>query len=239
MSALVPKAPAEPAPTPARRVARWLLLAGAVAAVIIVPYVVFGDAIEAWTRRFLATSQEYPVLVAVVCGALLAADLLAPIPSSLVSTAAGTLLGFAGGMLVSTAGLTAGCLVGFALGRASRHKTRNRWLDDTDLARLDRVTARFGSWALIAVRPVPVVAEASVFFAGMSDMTWPRFVLLTLLANLGVSAAYAAVGAYAATVNSFLLAFVGAVTLPGVAMIVLHRVAPNSSPPAAKPVVEG
>ena len=59
-----------------------------------------------------------------------------------------------------------------------------------------------------------ILAEAAVLFAGMGKMPFTRFILLSTLANLGVSAAYAAIGAFAAGVNSFLLAFAGAMLLP-------------------------
>ncbi|MEZ5395647.1 MAG: hypothetical protein R2724_22920 [Bryobacterales bacterium] len=51
-----------------------------------------------------------------------------------------------------------------------------------------------------------------------------RFVLLTALSNLAIALVYAAVGAYALEANSFLLAFAGAIVLPGIAMLLFrHR----------------
>jgi hypothetical protein len=47
--------------------------------------------------------------------------------------------------------------------------------------------------------------------------------LLSTLSNLGVSAVYAAVGAFSATVNSFLFAFGGSILVPLVAMILAKR----------------
>jgi len=50
-------------------------------------------------------------------------------------------------------------------------------------------------------------------------MPMHQFLLLSTLSNLGISAVYAAVGAFSATVNSFLFAFGGSILVPLVAMI--------------------
>jgi hypothetical protein len=47
-----------------------------------------------------------------------------------------------------------------------------------------------------------------------------RFLWVTALANAGVAAAYGWVGAFAANFDSFLLAFLGSLALPGAAMMV-------------------
>jgi glutathione peroxidase len=47
---------------------------------------------------------------------------------------------------------------------------------------------------VLLMRPVPVLAEASVVFAGMGRMRFPRFLLMTTLANMLISGAYAWMG---------------------------------------------
>jgi hypothetical protein len=56
-------------------------------------------------------------------------------------------------------------------------------------------------------------------------MPWPSFLALAALSNLGISAAYAAVGAWSARVSSFLLAFAGAVLLPLAALLLARAFA--------------
>jgi uncharacterized membrane protein YdjX (TVP38/TMEM64 family) len=196
-----------------------LPLAGLVLLVaILAPFLIWEDAILAWTSRF--TSQPgNAAAVAVTLAGLLALDIVLPIPSSLVSTAAGALLGFLPGTAVSWAGMTVGSWAGYLLGKAAP-----RWLDLADRERLEKARAKYGDWIVIVFRPVPVLAEASCVFAGASAMPLGRFMLLASLANLGISLAYGAAGAFAASKESFLLAFAGAVTIPAVAMLVLRRV---------------
>ena len=77
---------------------------------------------------------------------------------------------------------------------------------------------RHGSWALVICRPIPVLAESSIVFAGLVRSPLTPFIWLTTLSNLGIAAAYAAVGAFSMKTESCLWTFVGAIALPGLAM---------------------
>ena len=59
-----------------------------------------------------------------------------------------------------------------------------------------------------------MIAETSVVFAGMSKMPLPQFLLIASLSNLGISLAYAGIGAYSLSSNSFLLAFLASIAVP-------------------------
>jgi membrane protein DedA with SNARE-associated domain len=87
------------------------------------------------------------------------------------------------------------------------------------LRRASAVADRYGQWGLAASRAVPVLAEASVILAGLVRAPFPRFLLITTAANLGIAAAYAAIGAFSMNVGSFLLTFAGALALPALAML--------------------
>jgi membrane protein DedA with SNARE-associated domain len=148
---------------------------------------------------------------------LLTFDVFLPVPSSIVSTAAGAMLGFWKGTGVIWLGMSAGCLIGYATGWRTAAAAR-RFVGEESLARAADVMDRYGPWALVACRPVPVLAEASTVFAGIVRARFVPFLALTTLSNLGISAMYAAVGAYTMQIQSFLLTFVAALALPGVAM---------------------
>ncbi len=76
---------------------------------------------------------------------------------------------------------------------------------------------------MVAAQPIPVLAEASVLFAGMSRMPLNRFIMLSTLSNLAISAVYAGIGAMSATVNSFLPAMAGSILVPWLVMMVFKR----------------
>ncbi|MGD9100207.1 MAG: VTT domain-containing protein [Anaerolineae bacterium] len=202
---------------------RWILLVAFTMAVILVPFLLFGAHIEAWTDDFVESASDQPAWVAMVLGSLLASDILIPTPSSLVSTAAGLILGFVQGTLVSWTAMTISCIIGFWIGAKFGRAVADRLVGRDELTRLENMSHRFGDWVIIVSRPVPVLAEASILFAGTSRMSLHRFLLLSALSNLGISAAYAAVGAFSASMNSFLLAFMGAILIPAVAMIIAGK----------------
>lgn len=202
---------------------RWALFWAAVMLAILVPFFLFGASIQAWTESFVKTGSPRRALAVVALSGLLATDVVLPIPSSLVSTALGYLAGFAGGTAASTVGMEVSCLVAYIVGRRIGRPIAHRTVGQKELATMEALSHRFGDWVIVVARPVPVLAEMSVLAAGMGCMPIGRFVLISSLSNLGISAVYAAVGAWSASVNSFLLAFAGAVVVPGLAMLLTRR----------------
>jgi uncharacterized membrane protein YdjX (TVP38/TMEM64 family) len=194
---------------------RWLVLLALTLAAILVPFFFFGDRIEALTSQLLASNAGWWTTAAALAG-LLALDIVLPVPSSLVSTAAGALLGFWGGIAVSWTGMSAGCALGYWLG------VRVPMSEDMD--RVKRMRERFGDAVLVLFRPVPVLAEASVLFAGFTRMPPLRFFFITALANLGISLAYVATAVLSTNRQSFLLAFAGATLIPAIGMLATRAI---------------
>jgi uncharacterized membrane protein YdjX (TVP38/TMEM64 family) len=116
-------------------VLRWTLLVGAVFTLVLLPFLLFGERMEAWTAAFLHTGAERPGAVAAVIVLLLAGDLFLPVPSSLVGTAAGYFLGFVGGTLTSLVGMTAGSLLAYALGKGSGRSVARRFIPPSSPSR--------------------------------------------------------------------------------------------------------
>lgn len=185
---------------------------------ILVPFFLWEERLGEATAALLRAPRSR-WWMALVLGGLLAADLALPVPSSLVATAAGSLLGFWGGAGVSWAGLMVGSLAGYWLGRGASATSLRRWVGGSE-ERVARYIERQGSWALVVCRAVPVLAEASVVLAGFHRMRPLRFVFLCALSNLGLACTYAALGAWAVDAGSFVLAFVSAMVLPAAGMYV-------------------
>lgn len=188
------------------------LVAG-VLAVILIPFFLWGEQLEAFGQTMLNSARgEWWVGPAIAF--LLAADVFLPVPSSILATAAGALLGFAGGTAANLVGMMAGCALGYSAGKAAE-----RAADD----RVRKLWERYGEWTVVVARAVPVLAEASVLFAGMTGMNRRRFFLLTTAANAGISLLYAAVGAFAVEWNSFLAAFLGSLVVPAMAQAMMGK----------------
>lgn len=199
---------------------RWFWLALAFVTAILVPFFLFEDYFTALANR--AASGEIPASAAVaIIGGLLALDVFLPVPSSLVSAAAGILLGFWLGTAVVWAGMTVSCAIAYAVGARSS-RLAARLVGDDGLARAATIARRYGLAAIALCRPVPVLAEASVVFAGMVHVPPARFMAVCLWSNLGVAAVYAAIGAWSMSANSFLLAFLGAMAFPAVAWLAMR-----------------
>ena len=92
-----------------------------------------------------------------------------------------------------------------------------------ELEKAKRLASRYGVMFLIVSRAVPVLAEVSVITAGVMRIPPRLFFIVTGFSNLGISAVYAGVGAYAFELHSFVLAFLGAILVPGSAMLVSRR----------------
>jgi uncharacterized membrane protein YdjX (TVP38/TMEM64 family) len=196
------------------RTAGWIVFTLLVLGLILAPFFGWETPVHAWAGALLDRRPPWWVI-----SGLLAADVVLPVPSSLVSTAAGLLLGFWSGAAASWIGMMAGCLAGYGIGARAGRAAASRLVGASELERVASAFQRFGDGVIVLFRAVPVLAEASVLFAGTVRMPLARFLVVSGLSNLGISFAYAAVGACSAKVPSFLLAFGGAVVLPLVAIL--------------------
>ncbi len=157
----------------------WLLIVVALA----VPLVPFAVAGELPGERWLEATSENALLFGAVGAALLMADVLAPVPSSVVGVLLGARLGLVAGFAWALGGLILGSVVGYALGRL----LPGRWaqgLQETP--------------TLVAValsRPVPVLAEAVAIAAGARRVGLGPFVISSALGNTVYAGAMAATGA--------------------------------------------
>ena len=185
---------------------RTFVLATLVLLAIVIPFLLFGQTLDAWTARLLTQAAARPLVTGALLALLLASDILLPIPSSLVSTACGMTLGLAGGAAASFLGMSASTAAGYLLGRWAA-PAAERLLGSAETGRLRALFARHGAWMLLALRPVPVLAEASVLFSGISRQPPGRAALAASLGNAAVSCVYAAVGAWGRLSDSFLPAF--------------------------------
>lgn len=172
---------------------------------------------------FIKTALSHSFTTAFIIFILLASDILLPIPSSVVSTGAGFILGFPGGFAASWLGMTTACIIGYGLGSKSRQSLSNHLLGDEEIKKLENLNRRFGDWFIITTRAVPVLAEAAVIFAGIGSMPFPRFIIMTMLSNAAISAVYTAVGECSASSNSFLLAFTASILIPLTGMLLLRN----------------
>ena len=201
---------------------KWILLTVIIVFLLLIPFVLFGDSLDNWTNNFFQSGPS-KLIASIFIGFLLSIDIIAPIPSSIVSTAGGYFLGFVGGTLISLVSMTISCLIGYWIGTRFGRPAALRFVDTKEISRFESLQKKYGDWILIISRSVPLLAETSVLFAGIGRMKFSRFISMVTISNLGISMVYAAVGAYSAHINSFLLAFASAIIFHGVMIVILKN----------------
>ena len=168
------------ASTKTRRTGRLVLVIVIALLIPIIPFVVIGELPgEAWVQA----QGDDAVRFGAAGAAVLAADVLIPVPSSLVGTLLGGRLGFIPGFLWSFLGLMLGNLAGYGLGRLV-HRRGDEDVPDAP-ARI----------VVVLSRPVPVLAEGMTFAAGATGMRLLSFLLAIGIGNAIYAAALAGSGA--------------------------------------------
>jgi uncharacterized membrane protein YdjX (TVP38/TMEM64 family) len=165
---------------------------GAVAVALMIPFLIAGSAVDHWFAQFEARDVGGGV-VALVAIALLAVDVVAPVPSSVVAALAGVALGPVVGASVVFVGLGLGCIIGYGLGSASATRLRAVRSAGRALAAATAIHSRHAAIAVIVARPIPLLAEATVVVAGLTRMPRRRFAAACGLGNAIVAVLYAAV----------------------------------------------
>lgn len=205
---------------------KWIVIALALFALVSLPFILFeGPVLELAVRLFEPGHAAGPLLALAIL-VLFAGDVVLPVPSSLVSVAAVTLFGWAGGLLIWV-GMSAGCGLGYWLGGRAARPLALRYLGRAELDRATRIAADVGPATLVLTRAVPVMAEVSTVAAGLAAMPPARFAAATGLANAGIALVYAAAGAaMPGTGGSFLMLFAAAAGLPALGWLGLRLFGP-------------
>ena len=151
---------------------------------------------------------EQPGVLAGFAGVcLLVADVVLPVPSSLIMIAHGALFGVAFGTLLSLVGSSGATLVAFAIGRRGGPLLA-RLVPVEEQVQSDRLLTRWGMLAIIVTRPVPLLAETTAVVVGTSRLGWSRATLAALAGSLPAALLYALTGAVAARFHNGALVFV-------------------------------
>ena len=182
-----------------------------VAAGLIVFFVLLFAIISALEVRILTDPTPWMSSVswhvALIGVGLLIADVLLPVPSSLVMIAHGALFGIWWGTLLSLVGSVGATLVGFAIGRKGG-KLMERWVSREDKQRADFLLRRWGALAILVTRPVPLLAETTAIIAGSTAMRWRMTLISSVAGSLPAALVYAMVGAKITSLNKSLLVFI-------------------------------
>jgi uncharacterized membrane protein YdjX (TVP38/TMEM64 family) len=150
-------------------------------------------------------------LAATTSVGLLVADVLLPIPSSLIMIANGAVFGVPLGVLISLLGNMGAMAVGFAIGRRGG-ALFERLVPLEERKRFEPLVLRWGMLIIILTRPLPLLSETVAVLAGASPIGYTRALLAAFVGALPAAVLYALTGAVAQDFRSSTLMF-GAVLL--------------------------
>jgi uncharacterized membrane protein YdjX (TVP38/TMEM64 family) len=123
--------------------AGWTLVCIGMLTLILVPFFLFEDTLTAFGTAIMRANMQKPILFIIVI-ALLASDIVLPVPSSLVSGLAGHLLGFAAGLGAVWSGMMLGSLLGYWIGAYGGETLVRKIVGDEELARARGYAKRCG-----------------------------------------------------------------------------------------------
>lgn len=176
---------------------RLLITFFLLAALVLIPFGIWGEGLEIMfsqegTINLLQSYGNWAWLVGV---GLLMADLLLPLPNSLIMSAFGYVYGwFWGGALAVAGSFLAGAL-GYELCRRIGEKAVSWILGEKDRSRGEKLFSTSGGWLVALSRWLPVLTEVVACLAGLNRMPSRRFYLSLFAGTLPLGFTYAAIGA--------------------------------------------
>ncbi|MGR3889784.1 3-dehydroquinate synthase [Pseudomonas sp. 1152_12] len=192
----------------------WLSLMG-FSVLVIASFLLFEQQIQAFLTHLNLYQPSTPAQafnLALLLIALLALDVVLPVPSSMVALLTVAVLGSLAGYLVIFIGLCLGAGLGYALGAGYFRLLSGRL--GLHQRQPGQLAYRLGTLSLICLRGVPVLAETSVVAAGMQRYPLRAFLLITTLANAGLALAYTAIGTLLIEQHALLVTLLASMVLP-------------------------
>lgn len=128
--------------------------------------------------------------------ALIWADLVLPVPQTVVIAALGIIYGTVLGGLLGSVGLITGGLFGYVIMFTSARRMVKRFVGPQSLNTMEDLFKRAGPWAIVLTRSLPYsVPEAMVFLAGLAGMRLGKFTAALTVGSVPTAFVFAAIGA--------------------------------------------
>lgn len=156
----------------------------------------FGQELEeAWDGEALVLRFEESRDWAWLAGiGLLLADLLLPIPGTVVMSALGAVYGFWFGGLIASAGAMLAGMFGYGVGRFFKEDFAKRWLGERDFEKGKALFRRGGGWVIAISRALPILPEVLACMAGLLRMPLGKFCFALACGSLPMGFLFAWIG---------------------------------------------
>ena len=202
---------------------RLALIFGILAILVLIPFLIWGDEFEAFftidgSREWLARFGKWAWLAGIV---LLIADLVLPLPNTLVIAGLGYHYGIvAGGLLGATGSIFSG-LLAYGLCRGFGRGAALKIAHEEGLAEGERLFARSGGWIVALSRWLPMIPEVVSCAAGLSRMRFRVYLAALVCGSAPLGFFYAAIGRLGH--EHLTLAFVLSIFVPPALWLVVGR----------------
>ena len=156
---------------------------------------------------------------------LLVADIVLPVPSSVVMLAHGALFGVVPGAALSLLGRTGNAVVGVLIGRGAGNVLSRRSLrrSAADTGKGAELVERWGIAAVVFTRPIPVLAESTLVAAAAMGLSPAAVIGAAVVGALPEAVLYAVAGDIATSYANGAIVFVGVIVLAAAAWTVTGR----------------
>ena len=172
----------------------WIFLGLAV--LFLLPFLIWG---EGWEMAFAQGGavdwlRGYGRWAWAAGLVLLMADVLLPLPATVVMSALGFVYGPVVGGLLSAAGATLSGFLAYGLCRMLGRGAAARLLGEKDLEKGERLFADVGGWIVALSRWLPLLPEVVACMAGLTRMPWRTFVVAVACGSVPLGFVFAAIG---------------------------------------------
>lgn len=149
-------------------------------------------------EKMVANKTNYSLLSSL----LLIGDVFLPVPSSIILFMNGYVLGGFTGFFVSFISLLVGALIAYYLGWFTSKGLNSKAADNAKL-----VIDKYGYFALIISRGIPILSESICFVCAYNKMPIRKYMLYNFIGYLPICLLYTICGSFGYQKNVFLFAF--------------------------------
>lgn len=183
---------------------RHLIIWTILVLIVLVPFFIFEESINAKINALLADNQGNTLAIAAILFVTLASDIFLPVPSCLLGAMCGAFLGPYLGFTIAFLAMTVSGLTGLFIGRSVSSLAKNMIGNSSDAL---NSASGLGPFMLFVLRPIPALAECSSIYAGLHRYSLWKSTLWLTCGNATVSAVYAVIGHLGRATDSFVPAF--------------------------------
>ncbi len=157
---------------------------------------------------------------------LLVADILLPIPASIVMIASGMLFGGLLGGLIALIGTLSGSIINFQMSRKLGRDRVKKWMRDREYNNLSMVMRKYGAYIVILTRMIPLFMESVSSIAGISNTKLQKFIVMNVVGFVPIIFLYSYAGAlYKAQPQSIFIILVVGFFVPFIFWYILLKMA--------------